>query len=161
MTYQVYATVTGAKQGVFKGSSTQKGREGKIRVASVNYGVSIPHDASSVLATGRRMQQPVSFSLEWDSSSTQFFSAAFANETLTSVLFEYFGTNSKGIEALDHTVKLTNASMTAVQEAYASTTLPGAADGKDMQTVTLSFQKIEITNSVTGGSAIDELRANV
>ena len=72
MPYQVFATVTGAKQGAFKGESTQKGREGKIAITSISYGVTIPRDATSGLATGRRIQHPVIFSKHWGVSSPQF-----------------------------------------------------------------------------------------
>jgi type VI secretion system secreted protein Hcp len=161
MTYQVYATVTGAKQGVFKGGSTQKGREGKIHAASVDYGVAIPRDAGSGLATGKRIEQPLIFSTQWDASSPQFFTAAYTNEVLTTVLFEYYGADKSGVEKLNHTVKLTNAIIIEIKEAYASVTPDGAADGKDMQTISLTFQKIEITNTISGTTAIDDTRANV
>jgi type VI secretion system secreted protein Hcp len=161
MPYQVYATVTGAKQGVFKGSTTQKGHEGKIRVASVTYGVVSPRDPASGLATGRRQEQPLIFSLLWEGCSPQFYSAAYVNETLASVLFEFFSSDRTGIEKLDHTVKLTNASIAEVRDAYTSTSAAGAPDGNDVQTVSLTFQKIEITNTVGGITAIDEWQANV
>jgi type VI secretion system secreted protein Hcp len=156
MPYQVYATVTAAKQGVFKGDSTQKGREGKIRVIAVSYGVVSPRDPASGLATGKRTQQPLVFSLNWDGCSPQFFSAAYTNENLTTVLFEYYGTDKTGMERLDHTVKLTNASIAEIREAYAATTPTGTPDGNDVQTVSLTFQKIEITNTVGSITAVDD-----
>jgi type VI secretion system secreted protein Hcp len=156
MAYQVYATVTAAKQGVFKGSVTQKGHEGKIRVTAISYGVVCPRDPASGLATGKRVEQPVVFSLNWDSCSPQFFSAAYSNENLATVLFEYFGADKTGLERLDHTVKLTNASIAEIHEAYAAMTDTGTADGNDVQTVSLTFQKIEITNTVGGITAIDD-----
>jgi len=160
MTYQVYITVTGSKQGAFKGGSTQKGREGKIHAAAVNYGVTIPRDNNSGLATGKRIQKPVAFSIEWDSCSPLFFSAAYANETLTSVLIEYFAAGKDGLEKLDHTVKLKNASISDITESYA-TAINGIADGRDLQTVSMTFQSIEITSNVSNSTAIDDWRPNV
>ncbi|MBS1801104.1 MAG: type VI secretion system tube protein Hcp [Acidobacteria bacterium] len=156
MAYQVYATVTAAKQGVFKGDSTQKGHEGKIKIDSVSYGVVSPRDAASGLATGKRVEQPVVFSLNWNACSPQFFGAAYSNENLTTVLFEYFSSDKTGVERLDHTVKLTNASIAEIREAYAAMTPTGAVDGNDVQTVSLTFQKIEITNTVGGITAVDD-----
>jgi type VI secretion system secreted protein Hcp len=157
MAYQVYATVTGSKQGAFKGASTLKGREGRIHVLSMNYGVASPRDSATGLATGRHTEQPLTFSLYWENCSPQFFTAAFTNEALTSVLFEYYSLEVKtAVETLTHTVKLTNASVASVQESFASTTPAGQTDGSDVQTVTLTFQKIEITNTAGSITAIDD-----
>lgn len=156
MAYQVYVTVTGAKQGVFKGSSTQKGREGKIHAIAVSYGVAVPRDASSGLATGKRVEKPVTFSLEWDGCSPQFFAAAYTNENLTSVLFEYFSTGRDGIEKVDHTVKISMANIIDITQSYAATQLDGKADGRDIQTVSLAFQTIEISSNVSGLTAVDD-----
>jgi len=161
MPYQVFATVTGVKQGAFKGESTQKGREGKIAVTSISYGVTIPRDATSGLATGRRIQHPVIFSKHWGVSSPQFFAAAFQNEILKSVLFEYYSQAPDGSVKVDHTVKLTNATIAEVDEAFASVTPMGAVDNNDVQTISLTFQKIEITSNAGGTTAIDDWEPNV
>ena len=155
MAYQVYATVTAAKQGVFKGDTTQKGHEGKIRLTAIGYGVVSQRDAASGMATGKRVEQPVVFSLNWNACSPQFFSAAYSNENLTTVLFEYFSTDKTGAERLDHTVKLTNASIAEIHDNYAATDT-GAPNGNEVQTVSLTFQKIEITNTVGGITAVDD-----
>lgn len=161
MAYQIYATVTAAKQGVFKGDSTQKGHEGKIKVTAIGYGVVSPRDAASGLATGKRVHQPVVFSLNWNACSPQFFAAAYSNENLTTVLFEYFNSDKTGVEKLDHTVKLTNASIAEVHNHYAAATDSGAPDGNEVQTVSLTFQKIEITNTAGGITAIDNWQSPV
>jgi len=161
MAYQVYVTVTGTKQGVFKGESTQKGREGKIQALAVSYGVTVPRDIASGQASGKRTEQPLVFSKNWGASSPQFFAAAYANEALSSVLIEYYAQSADGSVKVDHTVKLTNASIVSVLDSFAETNATGAADGRDIDTITLTFQKIEITSNSGGTSAIDELRANV
>lgn len=155
MAYQVYVTVTGAKQGVFKGGSTQKVLEGKISAIAVSYGATVPRDTGTGLATGKRVQKPVTISLVWDICSPQFFSAAYTNETLTSVLIEYYAAGEDGIIKVDHTVKLTNASISEITESYAAMT-NGTADGRDIQTVALTFQSIEVTSNVSKLTAVDE-----
>lgn len=160
MGYQVYITVTGAKQGAFKGGAMEKGREGKIKAIAVSYGVAIPKDASSGLPTGRRQHKPLSFSLEWDICSPQFFSAAFTNEALKNVTIEYYGTGRDGLSKVDHTIVLTNANITEATESYAAI-VNGVADGRDIQTVTVTYQRIEITSNTGNTSAIDEWSANL
>jgi type VI secretion system secreted protein Hcp len=157
MAYQVYVTVTGAKQGAFKGGCTQKDLEGKIKAIAVSYGATIPRDTGTGLATGKRVQKPVTISLAWDVCSPQFFSAAYTNETLTSVLIEYYVTGEDCVSTIDHTVTLKNASISEITESYAAMT-NGTADGRDMQTVALTFQSIEVTSSVSKLTAVDEWR---
>jgi len=156
MGYQVYISVAGVRQGAFKGGVMEKGREGKIKAIAVNYGVAIPKDPASGLATGRRQQKPLSFSLEWDICSPQFFAAAYTNEILKTVTIEYYGTGRDGLTKVDHTVVLTNASISDVTESYAAV-VNGVADGRDVQTVTVTFQKIEITSNTGNTSAVDQV----
>ena len=156
MPLQFFATVTGAKQGAFKGESTQKGREGKIPGVGFSYGLAIPRDATSGQATGKRMHRPVVFTKEWGASSPQFYAAAFTNELLTSVVFEFYATAANGIQILDHKITLTNA---IIVESDQSLLLPQSGgpviDSRDLHVVSFTFQKIEITSLTGGTSAID------
>ena len=120
MAVQIFATVTGAKQGAFKGETTQKGRENMIPVVAFDYGVTSPHDVATGQAAGKRQEQPVVFTKEWGASSPQFFAAAYTSEVLTSVVFDFFVTNLAGVQQLDHTVKLTNATIASVQQSSIS-----------------------------------------
>ena len=156
MPIQIFATVTGAKQGAFKGEATQKGREGKIPGVGFSYGLAIPRDAASGQATGKRMHRPVVFTKEWGASSPQFYAAAFSNELLSSVLFEFFATAANGTQIVDHTIKLTNA---IIVESDQSLVLPQSGgpviDSRDLHVISFTFQKIEITSLTGGTSAAD------
>ena len=151
MVTQFFVTVTGAKQGDFKGESTQKSHEGKIQGVAFSYGVLSPRDATSGLPTGKRQHQPGVFSKEWGSSSPQFYQAIYTNESLPTVLFEFVVANISGAQVLHHTVKLTNASISAVRETLPDNQPAGSLDPRDLQEISLTFQKIEIV-SVTGGT---------
>ncbi len=100
MVTQFFVTVTGAKQGDFKGESTQKSHEGKIQGVAFSYGVLSPRDGTSGLPTGKRQHQPVVFSKEWGASSPQFYQAIYTNESLPTVLFEFFVANISGAQVL-------------------------------------------------------------
>jgi type VI secretion system secreted protein Hcp len=156
MALQFFATVTGAKQGAFKGESTQKGREGKIPGVGFSYGLAIPRDATSGQATGKRMHRPVVFTKEWGAASPQFYAAAFTNELLTSVVFEFYATAANGIQVLDHKITLTNA---IIVESDQSLLLPQSGgpviDSRDLHVVSFTFQKIEITSHTGGTTATD------
>jgi type VI secretion system secreted protein Hcp len=151
MPTQFFVTVTGAKQGAFKGESTQKGREGKIPGVAFSYGVLSPRDPTSGLPTGKRQHQPVVFSKEWGISSPQFYEAIYTNESLPTVLFEFFVAGPTGVIALNHTIKLTNASISAIRQTLPDNQPVGSQDPRELQEISFTFQKIDIV-SVNGGT---------
>jgi type VI secretion system secreted protein Hcp len=162
MATQIFATVTGAKQGVFKGESVQKGREGKIPGVGFAYGVVSPRDPATGQSSGKRQHKPVIFTKEWGASSPLFYIAAYNNEALSTVLFEFYSTSPTGTQVVDHTIKLTNATIIEVDQ---SLDLPQSGgpviDSRELQVISFTFQKIEIT-SVTGGtSATDDWNVRV
>jgi type VI secretion system secreted protein Hcp len=162
MALRIFASVTGAKQGAFKGESTQKGYSGKIPGVGFSYGVAVPRDETTGQASGKRMHRPVVFTKEWGASSPQFYTAAYTNELLTTVLFEFLTTGPTGIAVVDHTIKLTNA---VVVETDQSILLPQTGgpviDSRELHVISFTFQKIEI-NSLTGGtSATDTWNVSV
>lgn len=144
MTLQFYATVTGSIQGIFKGESLSAKLANKIPGVAFNYGVLEPENAA------RSRQQPVLFTKHWGASSPEFYQAAYTGEVLTSVLFEFYLPLSDGGESLDHTILLTNATVSASRQ-YVQT---GQQDGPQVDTrylheVAFRFERIEIT-SLTG-----------
>jgi type VI secretion system secreted protein Hcp len=156
MALQIFATVTGAKQGAFKGESTQKGREGKIPGVAFSYGVAVPRDTASGQATGKRQEKPVIFTKEWGDSSPQFYAAAYSNEVLSTVLFEFLSTAPNGNQVVDHTIKLTNAVIILIQQDVMLPQSGGPViDSRDLQAISFTFQKIEITSLTGGTSATD------
>ena len=158
MAVRVYATVIGARQGTFKSEGTQAGLEkGKIPGVAFSCGVLVPHDPNSGLPTGKRQHQPVRFTKDWGASSPQFYQAAFTNEILTSVNFDFITLTTDGKEVLDHTIKLTNATIIEVEQSLQNGQASGpAVDSRDRQTISFDFQKIDITSVSGGTEAIDD-----
>jgi len=162
MALQIVATVTGAKQGAFKGESNQKGREGKIPGVALSYGVLSPREVTSGQATGKRQQHPVVFTKEWGASSPQFYTAAYTNEVLSSVLFEFYYASPTGAQIVDHSIKLTNATIIQVEQSVMIPQSGGPIiDSRDLQVISFTFQKIEITSLTGGTSASDSWNLNV
>ena len=159
MATQFFVTVTGAKQGPFKGESAQKGREGKIPGVAFSYGVLSPRDPTSGLPTGKRQQQPVVFSKEWGISSPQFYEAIYNNENLPTVLFEFFVAGPTGVTTLNHTIKLTNASISAVRQTLPDNQPVGSHDPRELQEISFTFQKIDIVSVNGGTEASDDWEA--
>jgi type VI secretion system secreted protein Hcp len=157
MAVRFYATVIGAKQGTFKPEGTQGGLgKGKIPGVDFAYGVETPHDAATGEVSGKRQHQPVIFTKEWGASSPQFYQAAFTNEVLTSVTFEFILVDASGKEVIDHTIKLTNATISEVEQTLQNGQAGGPmVDSRDLQSIFFYFQKIDITSVSGGTEAID------
>lgn len=120
-----YMKITGAKQGAFKGSVTQKGREGMIMVIASDHSVATPMDAASGMATGKRQHKPFTITKELDKSSVQLRNALLNNETLGDVVVQYFqpsrlGASGAGAETQYFTITLKNARVTSIHEVMAN-----------------------------------------
>src|ERR1700758_2166953 len=102
MAVKFYATVIGARQGTFKSEGTQGGLgKGKIPGIDFAYGVEVPHDAATGGGSRKRQHRPVVLTKEWGPSSPQFYAAAFTNEVLASVKFDFTVIDATGKETID------------------------------------------------------------
>lgn len=158
MAVKLYATVVGARQGTFKGEGAQAGLgKGQIPGVALDYGVVVPHDTATGLSSGKRQHEPVRFTKEWGASSPQFYEAAFTNENLTSVTFQFIGVGIDGKELVDHTIKLTNATITDVEQSEETGQAGGPlVDSRELQTISFVFQKIDISSNTGGTDASDD-----
>jgi type VI secretion system secreted protein Hcp len=162
MAIQIFASFKGVKQGDFKGESTQKSHEGMIPCVGFSYGVIIPRDATTGAATGKRQQQPVVFTKEWGASSPQFYVAAYTNEVLSEVIFNFYVAGPTGLQQLDHTVKLTNATIASVKQSLLLPQHGGPViDSRELQEISLTFQKIDITSIPGKTEATDDWNTTI
>lgn len=155
MASEFYVTIEGTQQGQLKGESIRDAHRDKMAGLSFRYAVGSPREAATGQASGKRQHQPISFVKEWGPASPQLFTAALTNESLKSVLFEFMKTDERsGEEVVFHTIKLTNAFVTTIEQ-YID---PGTEshDTVALEKVSLSFQRIEIANLAGNTSAIDE-----
>jgi type VI secretion system secreted protein Hcp len=155
MAQTFYATIKGKTQGAFKGQGTGREKD-KIPGVAFTYGVESPRDAASGLPTGKRQHKPVVFTKEWGAASPQLYQAIVTNETLTSVLFEFISTNALGKEEVDYIVELTNATISGFKGSLHLGEKAGPiVDSRELEVITLEFQKIAVT-SVTGGTSAED-----
>jgi len=147
-----YVTVTGAIQGPFRGEVTSAGLENKtFRGLKFDYEVVNPRDPQSGLLIGKRTHKPLTLQKAWGPASLQLFSALTRNETLT-VVIDFFSIQRTGKLALDHTIKLNNASVMSFQ-ANANTENRQAPP---TDTIELVFQTIELIDHLSKTTAIDD-----
>ncbi len=141
-------SVAGQIQGKFKGEG-RKGFEDKIMGLSFDQEVVSPRDVITGQAINKRSHKLIKIKKVWGPASLQFVAAVTKNELLT-VVMDFFVTDQSGMAVLDHTVKLTNASVASYKTSSdVSTTAP------QTDTIEFVFQQIEITDHRGKGALID------
>jgi type VI secretion system secreted protein Hcp len=158
MAFACYVTIEGDTQGKFKaeGSFSKFGAD-KIGVVIFSSGVVVPHDAATGQPTGKRQHQTVKFTKQWGAASPQLFQALVQNETLKTVVFTFTRTTAQGKEEVHWSVTLTNASVVAVRPLLDLTTRTGSSfDGRELEQVELTFEKIEIEDKAGKTTAADD-----
>ena len=149
--------VTIVNQGGIKLSeeTPRGGKQGKIEGIKFFYQLGSPRDVATGQAAGKRQHSPITFTKEWGAASPQLVHAAVTNEVLRSVTFEFVKTNPNGQEVTYETFTLTNATVASLKRYIATPTGSEQPDPRALEDVTLTFQKIEIKNTVAGTASMD------
>ncbi|HEX8849385.1 MAG TPA: type VI secretion system tube protein TssD [Gemmatimonadaceae bacterium] len=155
-------SVEGTKQGMFKGESIRAKQQGKINGVAFYFGVKSAREAGSGLATGRRTQSGISFTKAIDGTTPQFYQAMATNEILKSVVLEFYGTTAEGTEQVIYTIRLSNATVTGIEQ-YAGRVPEGdvarPTDSTPLEDIAVNFQKIELESPVAKTMAVDDWSA--
>jgi len=94
---------------------------------------------------------------EWGAATPQFLQAVIANEVLKSVLFEFVKINENGEEYYFHTIKLTNANVSAIEQ-YIELDDDQPPVTRPLEKISLTFQKFEMENKDGNTTVSDEWR---
>jgi type VI secretion system secreted protein Hcp len=144
-----YVTITGARSGQIKGTSTVRGNEGKIECTGFSYMAKAQVSTSSGAGAGKSTGAIVIVK-HVDSSTPAIMQALATNESLTSVVIEFYKGSADRM-TLIQTVKLTNAYISQVFQ-YVGTTAPDkSSDSTPSEELTFTAQKIEL--EVSGGNS--------
>lgn len=142
----------GQQQGLIKGSSTIKGREGTYSITALSHGITSPRDAASGQATGRRQHKPLTFTMGVDRSTPQFIRALTTNEGLTACTFNFWrpakGAGGQAVEKNYFRVQLGDARVVDYS-------LSGRPGGADVVTFALTYSKIS-WNWTDGGITAED-----
>jgi type VI secretion system secreted protein Hcp len=96
---------------------------------------------------------------EWGAASPQIFQAIATNESLPLVEFEFLRTDPRGLETVIETVTLTNATVSGFKQ-YIGFPDPGEQpSNRQLEDVSFTFQKIEITSTEGKTTAVDDWSA--
>lgn len=150
----ILVSVTGAKQGKFKGEGMRKGTESKVIASFISYELKTSRDVASGMASGKRQHTPICIRKPLGAASPQLITALATNEVLTSAMFEILVPGPRGDEIVGQVMTIANASV-------ASYKLFTPAEGKpEQEEICFVFQRIDIDNKLGGTSAVDDLRNN-
>jgi len=147
MALNAYLSLKGQKQGVIKGSVTQKGREGKIMVIAVSHEITSPRDPASGLPTGKRQHKPFVITKELDKSSPLLYNVLCSNENLTEFKLQFWtpkGTAGAGTgaEVQHYTVELTNAKIVDIRFVMLNNKNPELMRYAEYEEIAFTYQKI-------------------
>lgn len=151
-------TVSGAKQGSFKGDVNSRLGAGGIGVLRYEYSVTSPRNATTGQATGKTQHSLVTITKAWSPSSVQFYQALVSNEVLRTVVIEFFKPDAQGRLTAFQTIRLTNASVAKIFQYVGIAPSVGVApQDAELEDISFSFQKIDIENTEAGKiSATDD-----
>jgi len=153
----ISCAVTGMKQGAFQTDHGVGGDPKQIPVLFLTEEVTVPFDASSGQASGRRTHSPLTIVKTLDRTSIDFFVAAVNNETLRTVICTLYRERGDGAMRAYFRITLTNASIVDYKDAGDG--LSGDARGDERERISLTYQKIELADLDSSTSALDEWAA--
>jgi type VI secretion system secreted protein Hcp len=152
MALGAYMTVTGKKQGKFKGETAMVRREDQISILAFTMELASPRDPATGQATGKRQYQPVTVTKEWGAASPQGLAACSTNEVLTTVRIEFVKTHANGEEYIYQTVTLTDATISDVNrftgDLLIAEGLPGGSrDPAGLERWSFTFREIQVDDA--------------
>jgi type VI secretion system secreted protein Hcp len=154
--------MVGQKSGKIQGSVTQKGREGTSAVIAMSHAVASPRDAVTGLPSGKRQHKALTVTKELDRASTALRQALTSNEILTTVdLLFYRADRTIGSEVQYFTIRLTNATIAAIEMAMPNNKHADLTSLETFEDVSFTYQKIEWTWLENNAMAADDWQAEI
>ncbi len=157
MALNAYLTLKGKLQGDIKGSSTIKGREGKIVVIAANHEVLSPKDSTTGFPSGKHMHRPFVITKEVDKSTPLLYNMFVKNEIAVTWILQFYQPTTQGAEKQYYTVQLTNATITDIAFKMENNKNPELAKYAEYETISFMYQKIEWLYVDGGIEAIDDI----
>jgi type VI secretion system secreted protein Hcp len=164
MALNAYLKLVGQKSGEIKGSVTQNGREGKIMVIAVSHDIVTPRDPVSGLPIGKRQHTPLIITKELDAASAPLHQVQASNENLKEWELQFWTPQLRagtGTEAQHFTIRLTNASIAALNMRMPNNKHADLMKLETFEEVAFSYQRIEWTWTDGGVSTIDDWEAPI
>jgi type VI secretion system secreted protein Hcp len=141
-----FVDIKGATQGQFKAENILGVHKGGIEGVKFSSQVNSPRDLATGMPSGKRQYSAITFTKLWGPSSPQMIQACTTNESLT-VTFEFVKVGVGGKEIVYQTIKLTGATISSVRRYIDVSMGNEAPDPRELEDVSFTFQKIDITDA--------------
>jgi type VI secretion system secreted protein Hcp len=141
MPLPAHLTLEGANQGQIEGSCVQEGREGTIMVQALNHEVSIPRDAQTGLATGKRVHHPLTILKALDRSTPLLYQALTSGEHMNFVEIKWYRIDDKGTEEHYFTTRLEDAIIVSIKPIINNCLEPASADLPHLEEISFTYRK--------------------
>jgi type VI secretion system secreted protein Hcp len=161
MAMNAYLKVEGQKQGVIKGSVTQRGREDSILVIAFNHEVLSPRDAATGLPTGQRQHKMLTITKEIDRATPPLMNALVTNENLKKWELRFWRPVAAGTEKQFFTIKLQNAAIANIRMEMLNNMYPENVAHKEREHISFTYQQITWTYEDGALTAMDDWEARV
>jgi type VI secretion system Hcp family effector len=109
----IYVTVTGSRQGIFKGDAAEISHRSAFLASGINFVVNSPHDVATGMASGKQQAGPLTFTTALSGLSSQFFDAAKFNEAIHSLVIDFV--HNEGKSTTYFSIKLNDAAISSVR----------------------------------------------
>ncbi len=144
MALNAFMKVKGQKQGIIKGSVSQKGREGSIMIIAASHEIVSPRDPASGLPTGKRQHKPFIVTKEVDRSSPLLYQALSTNENLPECLIQFWQpTQPTGQERQHYSIKLINANIASIDFRMLNNKDPDLMRYAEYEEIAFTYQNIQ------------------
>jgi type VI secretion system secreted protein Hcp len=141
MPLPAHLTLEGVNQGKIVGSCDQEGREGTILVQALDHEVSIPRDAQTGLATGKRVHHPLTVLKALDRSTPLLYQALTSGEHMKSVEIKWYRIDSGGAEEHYFTTRLEDAIIVSIRPIIKNCLEPASQDLPHLEEVAFTYRK--------------------
>ncbi|MBN2320582.1 MAG: Hcp family type VI secretion system effector [Acidobacteria bacterium] len=136
-----HLTLKGVNQGQIEGSCDQEGREGTIQVQALNHEVSIPRDAQTGLATGKRIHHPLTILKAFDKSTPLLYQALTSGEHMEYVEIKWYRIDDKGVEEHYFTTRLEDAIIVSIKPGMNNCLDKNTIDLPHLEEVSFTYRK--------------------
>lgn len=144
MALNAFIRIKGQKQGVIKGSVSQKGREESIMVIAVSHEIVSPRDAATGLPTGKRQHKPFVITKEVDRSSPLLYQALVTNENLPECVIQFWQPSPPtGLDKQHYSIKLINANIVSIDFRMPNSKQPEFMKLAEYEEIAFTYQKIQ------------------
>ncbi|MEP7104401.1 MAG: type VI secretion system tube protein TssD [Chloroflexota bacterium] len=150
----IFMSAKGQKTGDFLGDSNQKGHQADTTVLAYSYEIVSPRDAASGQATGKRQHKPISITKALGSNSPQYLNALATNETINTVVINFFKADKGGSLVNYYRVTLTDASLADISQHSIS-------GGEVSEDYSFTFRKIQQDDLIAKKTWVDDWAAPV